>query len=352
MAAILLLPVLVLGLLAGSPPPPKGEGKIALATADLELKGPSDADYRIIPAGSDLEANSWIRTGPKVKLAVDFSDGTELRINEKSEILIENSHQFEIKVGDIYLVGAQNPQKPFRIKTQFSPVEITGGTISITFHRRDPSDPDFKKVSRTQTMVLVAEGTAQLGDKQYTQKVVSGYWCNMVDGTLNTPGLMGGIAIPTRWVHDLLVKRGKPSPEIDDRLKQMLRMLGHYPEGQEDPSDLGYRSLGSYAPPFLVEGYLKYPTPAQDLPRKRAVVRIIADLGGVAQAPALVALLVDPDTDVRVTAARGLERLAGTNLNFDAAYWKGDGRPNTKPEAFEAGRKAWEEWAKKAVPKK
>jgi HEAT repeat protein len=123
-----------------------------------------------------------------------------------------------------------------------------------------------------------------------------------------------------------------------------MRMLGKNRPGEEDPSDTGYRSLGAYSPPFLVERYLKYPSPPQDAPRKRAVVRIIADLGSPAQVPALIALLPDADIEVRMAAAKGLERITGTNLKYDEAYWKGD--------KVDAGQKAWDDWAKKNPPPK
>jgi hypothetical protein len=341
----ILLPALLLSCAAESGPPRRGEGKIAIAIEPLEVKGPSDADYKPIATGSDIEAKSWIRTGAKSKLIIEFTDGTELRINERSEILVEDSHHLEVKVGDLYLVGARSPQNPFQIKTQFSPIEFTGGTLAVTFHPRDPSDPLIKTVSRTVTVVIVSEGTATVGSKKYSQKLTPGYWCTLVDATLNTPDQIGDMTIPTRWVHELLVKRGKSTPEIDQRLQGMMRMLGKGRPGEEDPSDSGYRSLGAFSPPFLVERYLKYPSPPQDAPRKRAVVRIIADLGTTAQAPALIALLPDTDVEVRVAAAKGLERITGTNLKFDEAYWKGD--------KLDGGQKAWEEWAKKnPAPKK
>ncbi|HXX94942.1 MAG TPA: FecR domain-containing protein, partial [Planctomycetota bacterium] len=305
---------------------------------------PDDADYKPVTVGSELSAKSWLRTPPKSKIAVDFTDGTELRINENSEILVDDSHHVEVKVGDIYIVGARTPQRPFEVRTKFAPIDFTGGTMSVTFHPRDPNDPLIKTVSRTITMVLVAEGTATLGDKKYVQKLTQGYWCTLVDGTLNTPSLMGDISVPTRWVHELLVKRGKACPEIDSRLLGMLRSLGRYPEGQEDGSEAGYRGLGPYSPPYLVQEYLKYPTPPVDMPRRRAVVRIIADLGSAAETPALVGLLADADVDCRVTAAKGLERITGSNLKFDEAYWKGS--------SLDAGRKAWDEWLKKNPPPK
>ena len=322
-----------------------GGDKLAIAVGPVDAKGPDDADFKAVAVGTELAPKSWVRTGAKAKAVVDFGDGTELRINENSEILLEDSHHVEIKVGQVFMVSAKSLQNPFTFKTQFSPVEFTGGSMDLTFRPRDPSDPAVKTISRTVTSVRVLDGTASVGSRRYTQKVTAGYWCTLVDATLNTPDQIGDPTIPTRWVHELLLKRGKSTPEIDTRLQNMMQMLGRYQKGEEDLSDAGYRSLGEFSPPWLVANYLKYPPTAQETTRRRAAAKIVADLGTKAQAPALVSLLQDPDVEVRLPAAKGLERVAGTNLKFDEAYWKGD--------KLDAGQKAWDEWLKKnPAPKK
>lgn len=340
----LLVPAILLSCAADAPAPRRGEGKLAIAIGPVDVKGPGDADFKPLATGAEIEAKSWIRTGAKSKASVDFADGTELRINENSEILIDDPRHFEIKVGQVFLSSARSLQNPFTFKTQFSPVEFSGGSLDLAFIHRDPNDPAVKTISRTVTSVRVLEGTASVGSRRYTQKVTTGYWCTLVDATLNTPDQIGDPTIPTRWVHEILLKRGKGTPEIETRLQNMLQMLGRYKEGEEDLSDAGYRSLGEFAPPYLVANYLKYPPTAQETTRRRAAAKIVAELGTRAQVPALVALLQDPDALVRVPAAKGLERLTGTNLKFDETYWKGE-----KPDA---GQKAWDDWLKKNPPPK
>jgi hypothetical protein len=230
------------------------------------------------------------------------------------------------------------------IKTTFSPITFDGGILTVGFRNREPDDPLIKTVSRTVTTVRVIEGAANVGSAQYAQNVTSSYWCTLVDKTLNTPNQIGDISIPTRWTHDLLLTRGRWSPEIDLRLKGMLPKLGRYPEGEEDLSETGYRSLGFLSAPFLID-YLKKPATIQEIGRRKVTARLIGELATRDHVTDMAAVLNQPDADTRVFLAKGLERLTRTNLKFDEAFWRSD--------KYEPGVKAWMDWAKaNPAPKK
>jgi FecR-like protein len=336
----ILLPAILLATVpAGAPR--RGMAKLAILVGTVEVKGAEDADYKPIASGGELEAKTWVRTGPKAKAVFDFNDGTELRIDENSEILVDGTRNLELKVGEIFLVAARNPT-PFAIKTQYSPIEFDNAILDVSFRHRDPNDPATKTISRTVTSIYSLNGTITVGSKRYTHKLTTGYWCTLVDATLNTPDPLGDPTIPTRWVHELLMRRGKYTPEIESRLESMYQMLGRYKTG-EDLSESGYRSLGEFSAPFLVK-YLKYPPTPQETTRRRATAKILADVATKAQIPDLIGILKEPDADSRAAGAKGLERLAGTNLKFDETYWRG--------ASLDAGQKAWDEWVKKNPPPK
>lgn len=344
--AIVLLQALLASCLSGgleTPAPRRALAKLALASGTVDARAEADADYKALATGSEIAARTWVRTGAKSKAAFDFGDGTELRVNENSEIFVEDARRLELKVGQIYLVAVKTAPSPFKIKTQFSPIEFAGGSLDASFIHRDPNDPAAKTVSKTVTTVVVLDGTVEVGSRRYNQKLTPGYWCTLVDATLNTPDPIGDPTVPTRWVHDLLLQRGKMTLEIESRLQNMLQMLGRYPKTEEDLSEKGYRSLGELSAPFLAK-YLKIPPSPTETTRRRAATRVLADLAGRAQAPDLALTLRDADAETRVAAARGLERLAGTNQRFDEAFWRGEKR--------EAGEKAWDEWVKKNPPPK
>jgi hypothetical protein len=299
----------------------------------------ADSDYKAI--GESLEANAWVRTGPKAKATFEFPDGTELRVNENTEIQVGSSRRIELKMGEIFLI-AVNGSETFALKTPFSDMTLAQGTFDINFFNRDPNSPEAKRVSKTVTEVTVIAGQITIPSKRYTQQVDTGYWCTLVDGTLNTPNQMGDPVVSSRWTHELLLKRGKMTPEIEQRLRILMQMLGRYGK-HEDLSDQAIRALGDLATPFLAE-YLKFPSSPQETSRRLASAKILQEHATKAQIPDLVPTLQDPDADTRVAIAKTLERLAGTNLKYDEAYWRGG--------KCEAGQKAWEEWARKNAPPK
>jgi len=312
---------------------PDAAGKLALALGPVEGKAASDPDWKPLTAGSSLEASTWIRTPAKSKCVLELGNGTELWINEKSEILLAGARQIEIKVGEVYARVAQEAS-PFVSKSEFSTAEVASGVVDLGFIIRDPDDPLRKKVSRTRTLFSVLEGKLTI-KATYTQILTAGYTCDMVDRSLNTPDPIGNRTNLTLWIHDLLLARGQTA-EIEKRLDAMLAMLGEY-EG-EDLSEKGYRAFGDPAAVFLLE-YLKYPLPANQAPRRQKAARIAADGAAPKTAPALSALLEDSDPEVRSAAAAGLKRLTGQDLGYAANFWRSD--------KFADGVKAWAEWMKK-----
>jgi hypothetical protein len=308
-------------------------GKLALALGPVESKTATDAEWKPLAVGGTIEVNTWIRTPAKSKCVLELGKGTELWINEQSEILMAGARQIEIKVGEVYARVAQDPA-PFVAKSEFSTSEVASGVVDLGFIIREPDDPLRKKVSRTRTLFSVLEGKLTI-KATYTQILTAGYTCDMVDRSLNTPDPIGNPTSLTLWIHDLLLARGITG-EIEKRLDTMLAMLGQY-DG-EDLSEKGYRALGDPAAVFLLE-YLKYPLPANQAPRRQKAARIAADGAAPKTAPALSMLLEDSDPEVRAAAAAGLKRLTGQDLGYAESFWRG--------EKFAEGAKAWAEWMKK-----
>jgi hypothetical protein len=334
---------ILLGAACASPTPDeaprRGQAKLAIAIGTVETRVGNEGDYKPIAVGGELDLNAWIRTGPKSKAAFDFTDGTELRINENSEILVEHSRSIEIQVGEL-LAAFPTPRtpNPMSIKTKYSPITFEGGMMTVGFRNREPDDPLIKTVSRTVTTIRVIEGAAKVGSAQYTQTVTGSYRCTLVDKTLNTPDQLGDISIPTRWTHEILVQRGRKTPEVELRLRGMLPMLSRYPAGEEDLSESGFRSLGTLSVPFLID-YLRKDATIQEIVRRRATARLIGELATREHVGGIAEVLNQPyDAETRVLLAKALEHLTGTNLKMDEAFWRGD---KTEP-----GIKAWNDWVK------
>src|SRR5262245_29553130 len=98
--------------------PRRALAKLAIVVGTVEAKGAADADYKAIAHGTTVEENTWVRTQPKSRCVFDFGDATEIRVDEKTELLLAAPRRIELKAGQIFARVAQGA--PFDIKTQFS----------------------------------------------------------------------------------------------------------------------------------------------------------------------------------------------------------------------------------------
>ena len=76
-------------LAAGAETAPRGIAKLTVALGAVQGKGPAQPDWAPLAAGADLEAGSALRTGAGVRAALDFTDGSELRLDENTELTLE-----------------------------------------------------------------------------------------------------------------------------------------------------------------------------------------------------------------------------------------------------------------------
>jgi hypothetical protein len=326
--------VLALALLSGPGAAPRGAAKLGVVVGTVETKTGEAGAYAPAAAGAELEADVFVRTGPGARAALDFADGTELRLHENTELHLQGARKAALKLGSVFALVAKDEAQPFEITTQYAPLKAGSGTFLATFLKRDPASKEYKMVSRTETIVAVLAGKVNVISKRYAQFVTAGYICNMVDAQLNTPDPIPEPYLITGWVHEILAARGKAGQEAAQRANGMIgRMSG----AEKDPFEAGLRGLGALGVPEM-SAYLKYPGTGTDHPRRRAVARVLADVAPAA--PSLLPLLKDADGQVRQAGARGLKRLTGEDLGKDEAWWAGD-------KAATEGHALWEARLKK-----
>jgi hypothetical protein len=320
--------------LLASPDAPRGVAKVSVVIGVVETKAGEAGTYAPATAGADLEPGTFVRTGPGGKAALDFADGSELRLNQNTELEVQGPRKASLKIGGYYAL-IKKDEAVFEVVTPFAPLKTQEAVYAASFEKRDPSDPLFKTVSRTETKIATFENKVQVVSKRYAQYLTAGYSCNLVDASLNTPDPTLRPMLATRWVHPILLARGKTSDEAAMRTTAMLDRLGAVEAN--DPSEAGLRDLGELAAPELAK-YVKIPTGAGDLPRRRVAARVLAD---IAKNPLdLLPTLRDPDAQIRISGANGLKRLTGEDLGKDDAFWSGD-------KAATEGWKAWDEKLRK-----
>lgn len=327
---------LILALVAGAEPP-RAVAKLGVVVGTVESKVGEAGAYAPAAAGLDLEADTFVRTGPASRAAIDFPDGSELRLHENTELVVQGARKVSLKLGTSFAVVALNAAQEFEVTTPFAPLRTASGAFAASFTKRDPNNPLFKTVSRTETSISAFDGKVNVVSKRYAQYLTAGYTCTLVDAQLNTPDPSIEPMVQTRWVHEILAARGKPTEETGRRARAMLDRLGAVEK--DDPNEAGLRGLGALAAPDLAR-YLKFPAGSFELARRRAAARVLADVAPADAAPSLLPLLKEADAQVRQSGARGLKRLTGEDLGKDEAWWAGD-------TAAVEGYKLWEAKLKK-----
>lgn len=324
---VALLAALLIG--AADPVAAAGEAKLAIAQGTIEAKAAADADFKALKPGDSIDAGMTLRSTPGARAAIDFGDGTELRVDENTELSVLEARKLELKKGRIHLRIANSPKR-FEIESQHVTFSTTNATLDLLFV------PRVENGAPASTVMRVLEDNVNAVSKKFKANVFAGFWITAVGAQLNTPDPAKNGSLDTAWVHPLLAERGLANAELGNRMIELVNILSK--QQPNDPVEAALRPLGDLATPELARYLGKSPHPAQ-AERRAAATRIIAETGTMKSAAALVTLLQHSEAEVRVIAARGLARLnGGKDLGFGESVWKGD--------SPDAGRKAWETWLK------
>jgi hypothetical protein len=324
---VALLAALLIG--AADPVAAAGEGKLAIAQGTIEAKGSADADFKALKPGDPIDAGMTLRSTPGARAAIDFGDGTELRVDENTELSVLEARKLELKKGRIHLRIA-NSAKRFEIETPHVGLAAAAAVVDVSF------TPRVENGAPAATVIRCLDGNVNAASKKFKANLFPGFWCTAVGQQLNTPDPAKNGSLDTAWVHPLVAERGRADEELSNRMIELVNILAK--EKPNDPVEAALRPLGDLATPELARYLGKSPHPAQ-ADRRAAAARIIAETGTMKSAAALVTLLQNSEPEVRVIAARGLARLnGGKDLGFGESVWKG--------EALDAGKKAWETWLK------
>jgi len=306
--------------------------RLAVATGGVETCPTADGAWTAVAVGGGIEAGAWIRTAERAKCSFDCADGTELRLNGATEICLQKPRAVTLARGEIFTKVAHDPER-YTVTTDQATIEAVGTSLNIV---HQPA---------TSTVLTVVEGRALMGGVA----VASGYLCRAVDGKVQKPVAAYELSLLTRWVNEIVALKGRDSPELQARINQLLAQIGR--TKMELLAEAEIRSLGDHAALPLTR-YCQSPESLNDPRRRREAARILADIASSPSVPDFVALLGDEDPQVRVEAARGLQRLTGETLGLDEKYWAGAGTARGV-----AGWKAWLQtnegtWSAPRPPKK
>jgi len=320
-----LFAALLIGGPAADPEPARGSAKLAIVQGPIEISPAAAAPK----AGDEIEVGVTIKTPAGSRATFDFADGTELRVNENTELVLEGPRMIDLKKGRILLKVVKAGGK-FDVHNEYVGSSANQALMEIEYQPRIPNGEP------AHTYFRVLEGTARTTSKKFNANVFAGFNASALGSQLNTPDPVGNGAIVTSWVNPLLLERGRIDEETTNRAQELVQDLGR--QDANDPAEAALRTFGDLGTAELVRMLTRSangPKPA----RRAAAVKIIAETGTMKSADGLLSLLQNPEADTRVVAARGLARLAGgKDLGFNDQFWKG--------ESLEKGLKAWEDWVK------
>lgn len=303
--------------------------KAAIIQGTLEAKAAGAEAFAPVKAGDQIEFPAAIKTGAGSKALLELPDGCELRVNEKTELVLESHKKMVIKLGRVFLRVTPSAA-PVDFSTELHPMKLEACLADISYVPRVPNGPPAA------TAFLVLEGKMQAFTKKFSPVISSGWWATGYGQQLNTPDPLNNGSMDTAWVHSLLVERGKVDEETSSRTEELLSVLSR--ETENDPAEAALRSLGELAAPGIARLLGKNVLLETQVARRKAAARAIADAATLKSASLLAGLLSHGDPQVRVLVAGGLARIAGKDLGFKEDFWKG--------ASVDAGKKAWEDWVK------
>jgi hypothetical protein len=313
---------LLAALLLASP----ADGKATIVQGSVEAK-PANAEFAALTAGMPVAAGTTLRSGAGGKALIEFGGGYELRLNEKTEIVLETDKKMLLVKGRVYF-KVPKASAPVQIATDLHPMTLDACVADITYTPRVPNG------APAATAFMVLEGKMQAFSKKFSPVITSGWVATGYGSQLNTPDTIRNMAIDTEWVHSLLVARGTTDEETAMRTDELIAILA---KENPDPAEPPLRSLGELAAPGISK-YLAKSVLETQVKRRAVAATALADAATIKSAPLLLPLLSHKEAGVRLQGGRGLARLAGKDLGYGEEFWKGD--------KVEAGVKAWEEWLK------
>jgi len=276
--------------------------RLALATGPVEIREESAA-WETCASNDTLTVGTWVRTPPRAKCSFTWSDGSEMYLNESTEVQLVSTRAVQLARGEVYaLMNRQDA--PFCVDTPPGRIEANGASLNLQCGQREG-----KWVLGN---FAVTKGNVQIYPAEGERLTLEGPdMLTFGENRFGAPPLTGKLVLATRWVHELLVLKGK-----DDELERRVLALLNEAAGQ-DPYESEIRALGEHAAPALLAALKE----GKDAARRRYASRILADLAGPALVPDLVALLRDPETEIRQSCARGLQRVTGQPHRADPAVW-------------------------------
>lgn len=295
--------------------------RLEIATGEVEVK--MGGAWAVLATGAEIPRGASVRTSSRSKASFVSNDGSEIRLNGGTEMTFSEDRKVQLAGGQIF-TAVQPAKRTFEVATDDGVIKALGTKLDIA--RQAAS-----------TILTVVSGRAEISDRRGTTETLEkGFTTSIEKGHLLPSPRSVNLYEATSWVNEILIFKGKDHPELEERVNEMLAMLGR--TKMEFMGEEQIRALGDHCAVPLTR-YLQSKASADDASRRRSAARILADIASPESITDFINLLSDADAEVRASIAKGLCRLTQRSMGMDPGEWK------TAPAAErEKAVAAWQAW--------
>lgn len=298
---------------------------LSLATGLVEVKpaGTGDGDaWRPLSTGAAIAPGDVVRTGPKVRCEFVMPEGSQVRLNNSTELRFRDTRLLDLNAGQLWSTVAK-ADDPFRVQLAEATVTALGTQFDI---QRDGA----------QSILTVVEGSTRVNSAAAAggaETVVRSGQRVAIDagGKAGQPEEVRNLVVATRWVHEILVMKGRGNDELAGRIDDLFAQIGEGKMAFMYADEI--RALGDHCVVPLARYIRSDRSRGQDEKRQTAA-QILADVAQPWSAGELIELLDDADGEVRYHAARALHRVTGETMDRTPEDWRG----------ARSSLQSWREW--------
>ncbi len=312
---------------------PVPAGQLSLATGQVDVCKPGSSQWFICPTGGAIDAGMQVRTGPSIRCEMKMADGSEVRLNGKTQVTVHAPRSVEIAAGQVFSAVAHSPVGELFL-VRAAPAEASMIALGTEFDVSCQADSK-------QAVLTVVEGSVkvQAAGKEDTFK--AGEAVTVASGALQDRRQVAALMTATQWVDEILVMKGRDNAELGRRIDDLFAQLGHdkmWFMAAQEVWRLGDHCVVPLTR-YIQSDRSKGP---QEEHRRREAARIIADVATTSSVPELINLLPDADGEIRYHAARALERLTGQSLDRTPEQWRDQQWVSCMPTIAQ-----WHQWWEK-----
>jgi len=291
---------------------------LSLATGQVDIRPAGAKEFFACPTGGAIAPGACVRTGPKVRCELKMADGSEVRLNDQTEVTVRSPRQVELASGQVFSAVAKSPTgEQFIVRA--APADVALIALGTEFDVACTA-------ARKQATLTVVEGSVRVDSSvakstDSANVIKSGEAVTLAAGTLSDRRRVYSMMAATQWVDEILVLKGRDNPELARRLNDLMAQLGHQKMQYMAAEEV--RRLGDHCVVPLTR-YIQSDKSngASEISKRHAAARIIADVATTASVPELINLLAENDGEIRFQAARALERLTGQSQGRSPEQWR------------------------------